>query len=112
MSRCSIMRMLVLLPLVLSACTHVRGTILSAHTKRPVANAEFTVGRPDMIPLNRFHADRAGHFDFYILPQDEPHLYVWDGRGDPAVSVRHLDRLEISDHMTIRMYEPNEIPGD
>jgi len=87
----------------LAACTHVKGVVLAAHTERPMANAQFTVGRPDMFVLDRHRADSAGRFDFFISPLDETNLYVWDGRGDPTIAVRRIDRLEISDHMVLHI---------
>ncbi len=100
-----------LLPLGMAACTHVRGVVLADRTERPVPNAQFTVGRPDMMVMNRFFGDSYGHFDFYIGGMDETNLYVWTGQGDPTVSVRHIDHTEISDHMILHMHDPNEMPA-
>ena len=102
---------LVVLAGAVGACTHVRGVVLAARTEKPIPRAEFTVGRPDMMVLNRYHADSAGRFDFYIAPMDETNLYVWDHQGDPSVSVRHIERLEISDHMTIHLAPPESMFG-
>ena len=93
-----------LLTLALTACTHVKGVILEDRTNRPVTDAALTIGRPDGIGVyQRIHVDKNARFDFYISPTDEDFLFVWDGKGDPLISVRKIDRGEISDHMTIKL---------
>lgn len=92
----------VLALLAAGACTHVKGVVLEDRTRRPVQEAEFTVGRPDGLGVFARHkVDKEGKFNFYISPTDEDFLFVWDGKGDPLLDVRKIDRNEISDHMTI-----------
>jgi len=89
--------------LAIAGCTHVKGIVLDP-TQRPVTDAEFTVGIPNGLgPFARYRVDPNGRFDFQIAPTDETHLYLWDGKGDPLISIRKVDRSEISDHMTIYM---------
>ena len=88
--------------LVLAGCSHVKGQVLAEGTKRPVVDAEFTVGHPSGVGVfERHRVDQSGRFDFYISPTDDSHLYLWDGKGDPETAVRRIDRSEISDHMII-----------
>ena len=88
--------------LALAACTHVKGQVLEDRTNRPVTAAELTVGRPDGLgTFERIKVDAKGKFDFHISPTDENFLFVWDGKGDPLLAVRKIDRSEISDHMVI-----------
>jgi hypothetical protein len=101
--------LLVLSSGALTSCTHVAGVVLGDRTERPVANAEFTVGPPNMMVLDRHRVDSNGHFDFFISPIDETNLYVWNGQGDPSLGPRHIDPTEISSHMTIHLVNPYEI---
>jgi hypothetical protein len=101
---------LALIPCAFASCTtHVAGVVLGERTEQPATDAEFTIGPPNMIVLDRHHVDRHGHFDFYISGIDETNLYLWNGKGDPAISPRHIDPTEISNHMVLHMSNPYEI---
>lgn len=86
----------------LAGCTvHVKGVVLD-EMHRPITDAVVMVGYPAGVGTFERHAvDPAGKFDFWIPATDENHLYVWDGKGDPLIAARKIDRGEISDRMTI-----------
>lgn len=94
--------------LLLAGCTHVAGTVYEAGTSRPLAGATFTVGHPGGIGVFARHTSNAeGHFDFYIAPTDESHLYVFS--GDPTMA-RRVDRSEISEQMKVYVRRNTEMP--
>ena len=88
--------------LVLAGCAHVQGQVLYEGTKRPVPDAEFTIGHPNGVGVFARHkVDANGRFNFHISYTDDSHLYLWDGKGDADTAAQHIDRGEISDHMVI-----------
>ena len=91
---------------MLGACTHVAGTVTRSDGK-PVASAEFSIGRPSDIAHYGAHpVDADGHFSFYISPTDENYLYVYD-RLNPDATMRQVQRTDITDHMQIRLDASN-----
>lgn len=88
--------------LLLNACTHVKGVVLEPITERPVTDARFTIGNPTGVgTFQTFKVDENGRFDFSISPTDENYLFLWDGKGDPAIAIRKIDRSQLNDHMKI-----------
>ena len=98
-----------LLALCLTGCTtHVAGTVTDGRDL-PVRDAYFTVGLPTGVgTFGKYPVDQNGHFDFHIAATDESHLYLWNGQGDADVTMLHIDRGSINDHMDVK-YEPGGI---
>jgi len=93
--------------LLFAACTHLQGVVEQA-PGRPMPTAVFSVGRPDGIAVYEQHrADNRGRFDFYILPIDETNLYLYDGAADPRLTLRRIDRSEMSTHMHLDLPAAN-----
>src|SRR4051812_18001675 len=85
------------------ACTHISGVVEQA-PGRPMTTAVFTVGRPDGIAkYAEHHVDSRGHFDFYLVPTDESHLYVHDGSADPRLTLRRIEALELRQNMRVML---------
>jgi hypothetical protein len=81
--------------------TDVAGVVLDAR-ELPVRDAFFTVGLPTGVgTFGKYPVDQDGKFNFHIAPTDESQLYLWNGKGDPQVSIVHIDHAEISDHMRL-----------
>jgi hypothetical protein len=88
---------------LMSACTHVAG-VVTRMDGRPLTTAVFSIGRPsDIASYGTHHVDANGHFDFFIGPADDTNLFLYDGAGDPKLSIRQVDREDISGHMHLRM---------
>jgi hypothetical protein len=110
------MRMKSFLPLVLlalTACTHVHGTVTDMRD-RPLTTAKLSIGRPDGVgTFATYPVNDRGEFDFHISPTDENALYVYDSSGNPALTMRRLDRSDISEKMRIKMRpaSPDMMPG-
>src|SRR6476620_3154709 len=105
-------RSLFLLPMLalLPACTHVSGVVEQA-PGRPLTTAVFTIGRPDGIAkYATHHVDARGRFDFSIIPTDESHLYLHDGAGDPRLTMRRIEAIELRKdmHIMLRPAGPND----
>lgn len=110
------MRTLLCLPLLalaLTACTHVKGVVRDMQD-RPLTTAKFTVGRPDGVGAFATHGvNDRGEFDFYISPTDENALYVHDSSANPTLTMRRIDRSDLSEKMVVRMRpaSPDMMPG-
>jgi hypothetical protein len=101
-----LMPVLALLP----ACTHISGVVEQA-PGRPLTTAVFSVGRPDGIAMyEQHHVDSRGHFDFYVIPTDEQHLYLYDSAGDPRATLRRIDPMEMRKgmHIMMRPFAPSD----
>lgn len=102
-----------LLALLLAACTHVKGTVTDLRN-RPLASAKLSIGRPDGVGAYAIHSvNERGEFDFHMLPVDDNALYVYDGSGNPSLTMRRIDRSELSSNMTLRIQplSPDMLPG-
>jgi hypothetical protein len=92
------------LPLALAACTHVKGTVMDTQN-HPLTTAKFSIGRPDGVgAFATYPVNDRGDFDFYISPTDENALYVYDSTGNPSLTMRRIDRSDISEKMKIHMH--------
>jgi hypothetical protein len=88
---------------MMSGCTHVAGEV-TRMDGRPLVTAVFSIGRPaDIANYGTHTVDAKGHFDFYIGPADDTNLFLYDGAGDPKLTIRQVDREEINGHMHLRM---------
>jgi hypothetical protein len=88
---------------LLPACTHVAG-IVEQGPGQPMSTAVLSVGRPGGIGVSTPHkVDPRGHFDFYLAPTDESDLYLYDGAGDPKLTLQHIDEREIGTHMQLQL---------
>lgn len=89
--------------LALTGCiTHVAGKVIDERGN-PVQDATIYVGRPDGVgSFGTYKVDSQGRFDFHCSPTDESFIYVWNGRGDKEVAMKHIDRTAISEHMEIK----------
>lgn len=88
---------------MLSGCIHVAGVVVRMDGK-PLSTAVFSIGRPtDIANYGTHSVDAAGRFDFNIGPTDETNLFLYDGAGEPAATIRQISPEQISTHMHIRM---------
>jgi hypothetical protein len=88
---------------LLPACTHLSG-VVEQSPGRPLTTAVFTVGRPDGVgEYARYPVDSRGHFDFSIFLTDEQHLYLFDNAGDPRMTMRRIEPIEMRKDMHIMM---------
>jgi hypothetical protein len=86
----------------LAGCTHLAGIVVSENTGRPVPHAQFSVGQPgEVAATSRHYSHLDGKFDFYVDSLDKYNLWVWSGRGDPAVDAVHINPSDISTRMRI-----------
>jgi len=102
-----------LLPFTLAACIHARGTVTDMQN-RPLTTAKFSIGRPDGVgAFATYGVTDRGDFDFYVFPTDLNAVYVYDSTGNPAVTMRRIDRSDVSDRMKIKMHAaaPDMMPG-
>src|SRR5690349_17366967 len=91
--------LLILLP----ACTHISG-VVEQSPGRPLPSAVISVGRPDGVAVFEKHpVDSRGHFDFYLMPTDESAVYVYDSGGDPRLTLRRLEEIELRQGMHIML---------
>ena len=100
--------------LVVGGCTHIKGVVLEERTGKALTTAVVTVGVPEGIGVLQNHpVDNQGRFDFQISPTDETAVYVYDSAGPAQNTLKHMDRSELSDHMTIKIhkYTPDMLPG-
>lgn len=98
----------------MAGCAHLKGVVIEDPSGRPMRTAVFTVGRPNGIAiLDRHTVDGRGAFDFSLFPTDENDLYLYDGAGDPELTMRRVDASEMSDHMRLFLRAaPRQNPGD
>ncbi len=88
---------------VMGGCIHVAGVVVKMDGK-PLPTAVLSIGRPTDIANYGIHkVDAAGRFDFYIGPTDETNLFVYDGAGQPAASIRQVPSDEVGGNMRIKM---------
>jgi hypothetical protein len=92
-----------LLAFALAACTHVKGTVRDMQD-RPLTTAKFSIGRPEGVgAFATYGVNDRGEFDFRISPTDENAVYVYDSSANPSLTMRRIDRSDLSEKMTIRM---------
>jgi hypothetical protein len=86
---------------MLPACTHISGVVEQA-PGQPLQSAVISVGRPDGIAVYSKHqVDSRGRFDIQLAPTDETNVYVYDGAGDPRMTMRRLEPIELKKNMRI-----------
>jgi hypothetical protein len=95
---------LLLLALVLGACTHLKGVVLEEPSGRPARTAVFSVGNPIGIAVYGQHSvDRNGEFDFYVGPTDDNIIYLFDGSAPPEMTMRRLAPYELGEKMQLHL---------
>jgi len=96
--------------MVIGGCTHLKGVVLTEPGQRPHPNAILTVGKPGGISAVEMHpANKKGEFDFYIMPIDENHVYLYDGASPEATATR-IDRSELGEKMKLHLRAPAADP--
>lgn len=97
----------------LQGCTHVKGIVTDEVTHRPVPSAIFSIGRPDGIAVYAtHHVDGNGKFDFSVFSLDESNVYVYDGAGDPRMTMQHLDRTALNADMHVKLFQMENGGGE
>ena len=102
-------------------CMHLKGVVYEEQAggrgARPMRTAALSIGRPTGIAVYAtHHVDENGNFDFYIGPTDQDNVFLYDGAGDPELTMHRLDPIQLSDHMVLRLRRAGmgnpALPGD
>ena len=100
--------LLSILLLGLTGCMHLKGVVYedlpNNAGSRPMKTATLSIGRPTGIAVyGKTRVNDKGEFDFFIGPTDYNQIFLYDGAGDPEMTMRRLDENQLSDHMVLHL---------